>query len=124
MSGVKFLLDTNIILGILKETETAKTKVEDIPFEACCYSAITRMELLGYPGILAEEAEQIQNMLSYLAYLPLDKTIEDKVIALRNQRKCKLPDAIIAATALVNDLKLITLDKKLDQIFSDSKWKP
>ena len=38
MNGARFLLDTNIILGILKETEAAKTKVEDVPFEACCYS--------------------------------------------------------------------------------------
>lgn len=119
MSGAKFLLDTNIILGVLKESETALKLVESVPFEACCYSAITRMELLGFPGILEEEVEQIQGMLSCLTNFPLDRSIEDKVIEIRQQHKFKLPDAIIAATALINGAMLITLDQKLDRIYRD-----
>lgn len=119
MSGAKFLLDTNIILGILKESEAALKLVESVPFEACCYSAITRMELLGFPGILEEEVAQIQGMLSCLTNFPLDRPIEDKVIEIRQQHKFKLPDAIIAATALVNGARLITLDQKLDRIYKD-----
>lgn len=119
MSGAKFLLDTNIILGILKESEAALKLVESVPFEACCYSAITRMELLGFPGILEEEVAQIQGMLSCLTNFTLDQSIEDKVIEIRQQHKFKLPDAIIAATALVNGAMLITLDQKLDRIYKD-----
>ena len=51
MSGAIYLLDTNIILGILKETDAAIKLVETIPFEDCCYSAVTRMELLGFPQL-------------------------------------------------------------------------
>ena len=119
MSGAKFLLDTNIILGILKETDAAIKLVESIPFEACCYSAVTRMELLGFPGIIEEEAAQIQAMLSCLNYMPLDEAVEDKVISIRQLHKIKLPDAIIAATALINDAELVTLDQKLDRIYND-----
>lgn len=119
MSGAKFLLDTNIILGILKESEAALKLVESVPFEACCYSVVTRMELLGFPGILEEEAAQIQGMLSCLICLSLDQSVEDKVITIRQQHKFKLPDAIIAATALVNDATLVTLDQQLDRIYND-----
>lgn len=43
----------------------------------------------------------------------LDAAVESQTIALRRQRKIKLPDAIIAATAISRGLKLLTLDKTL-----------
>ncbi|WP_410505416.1 hypothetical protein [Halomonas sp. ANAO-440] len=38
---------------------------------------------------------------------------------LRQSRKIKLPDAIIAATALVHDLQLLILDKKLLNVVAE-----
>ncbi len=57
MSGIKYLLDTNYILGIMKSTPKAVNDVSDRKIRSlqCGYSAITRMELLGFPGILQEE---------------------------------------------------------------------
>jgi len=52
--------------------------------------------------------------LSGLVKLALNEAIEESVIAIRQVRRMKLPDAIILATALVNRLKLVTLDKALD----------
>lgn len=46
-------------------------------------------------------------------YLPITREIEDQAIALRRQRRIKLPDALIAATALHNGLELLTLDAGL-----------
>jgi len=53
MSGIKYLLDTNFILGILKSSPAVVAEVSKRKIFAaeCAYSAITRMELLGYPGI-------------------------------------------------------------------------
>ena len=52
--------------------------------------------------------------MSGLVKLALNEAIEESVIAIRQVRRMKLPDAIILATALVNRLKLVTLDKALD----------
>jgi hypothetical protein len=41
-----------------------------------------------------------------VTFLPLNKEIEDRVIALRQSRKIKLPDAIISATSLCFGIKL------------------
>lgn len=55
----------------------------------------------------------IRQKLVRLTYLPLSSAVEDAVIVLRQTRAIKLPDAIIAATALCSHLELLTLDKRL-----------
>jgi hypothetical protein len=46
-------------------------------------------------------------------YLPMSQEIEDSTIHIRRHYKLKIPDAIIAATAKVNHLELLTLDQQL-----------
>lgn len=118
MSGTKYLLDTNFILGTLKsDTQVlAELSSRRILAGECSYSAIARMELLGFHRITQEEETLIKQKLEYFVYLPLIKDIEDRVIALRQSRKIKLPDAIIAATALYFGIELLTLDQHLLEI--------
>lgn len=115
MSGTKYLLDTSFILGILKSDDQvlAEFSARLIMAGECSYSAITRMELLGFHGITQEEETLINQKLQHFCYLPLTKDIEDRVISLRQTRKIKLPDAIIAATALCSGAELLTLDQRL-----------
>lgn len=121
MSGVKYLLDTNYILGLLKSTPEVLSEVTGraILTVECGYSAITRMELLGFPGITTAEELLIQERLAQLTYWPLTSTIEDVAIAVRRTRKVKLPDAIIAATAIHLQLELLTLDVGLQSVVRD-----
>ena len=115
MSGTKYLLDTNFILGILKSDTPALAELSSRRILAgeCSYSAITRMELLGFHRITQNEEILIKQKLEHFSYLPLTKDIEDRVIDLRQSRKIKLPDAIIAATALCFGIELLTLDQHL-----------
>ncbi len=82
----------------------------------CAYSAVTRMELLGFPGLSADEETLIHSRLEALTYLPIDSTVEDAAISLRRQRRIKLPNAVIAATALTHRLQLLTLDEGLRSV--------
>jgi len=115
MSGIKYLLDTNFILGLLKATPEVIEIIShyDVLTSNCAYSAITRMELLGYLGISVDEEKLIKDRLSNFNYLPITSEIEDMAITFRRTRKMKLPDAIIAATAKHHALELLSLDKAL-----------
>jgi predicted nucleic acid-binding protein len=115
MSGLKYLLDTNIIIGLLKQNLVVVEylSVSQPELDACAYSAITRMELLGFPGITHVEVEGVQRLLNAMRYVPLDCAVEDAVIQIRQSVRLKLPDAIIAATAKIHGLQLLTLDQKL-----------
>ncbi len=102
MSGIKYLLDTNFILGILKsKMQVIEALVSrKILAQECSYSTITRMELLGFHGITRQEEMLIRYKLQYFSYLHLTEEIENKIISLVKMYKIKLPAAIIAATAL------------------------
>lgn len=46
----------------------------------------------------------------------MDYKIKTKCIEIRNKYKLKIPDAIIAASAIVYNLPLITSDKEFEQV--------
>lgn len=115
MSGLRYLLDTNFLLGMMKSDPAVHRLLQNVcPLSGeCGYSAVTRMELLGFPGITDAEESAIKSRLQGLAYLAVDRRVEDAAISLRRSRRVKLPDAVIAATALVHGLELLTLDEGL-----------
>jgi predicted nucleic acid-binding protein len=53
MNGVKFLLDTNIVIGLLSRNEAVNSLLttRQVNITQCAFSAITRMELLSYHGL-------------------------------------------------------------------------
>lgn len=113
MNGIKYLLDTNIILGIVAGNYDAGIKLKGIDLESCAFSSVTRMELLGFPNITQNEIKIISTLLEQMTHLNINRTIEDRTINLKQQHRIKLPDAIILATAITNQIELLTLDKKL-----------
>jgi len=115
MNGIKYLLDTNIIIGMYRHSpaviELMQTRQARIG--ECAYSVITRMELLGFMGITATEEQAINSLLARMPCLGLTADIEAATIQLKRRQRLKLPDAIIKATANEHGLELLTLDKQL-----------
>ena len=115
MNGIKYLLDTNIIIGMYERSPAIISLFENkrAAINECAYSSVTRMELLGFLSITKDEINIISALLSQMTQFSIDRVIEDKTIALKQQHRIKLPDAIIIATALHHNTELLTLDKKL-----------
>src|ERR1051325_491864 len=109
MSGKQILVDTNILLYLLKGNDT----LEDLLQGKTIYlSFVTELELLGLKRLSAEEENQIQALLSDCVIVPLNNSIKQKYVELRRKYHLKLADALIAATALASNLPLITADKQ------------
>lgn len=101
------LLDTNIIIylyGADLDDVVAK-KLQSSTLDTC---NIIIAEVLGYKQIEAEAARYFKDLFDTMHNHLLDKEVTNKVIGLRRETDIKLPDAIIAATALVNGLELWT----------------
>jgi predicted nucleic acid-binding protein len=71
-------------------------------------SFITYIEVLGYKNVQQSTAD----FINLASVIEIDKSIIDNCVALRKQKNIKLPDAIIAATALVNNLTIISRNTK------------
>lgn len=119
MQAVRYLLDTNVVIGLLggQAASVALVKAANCQLAEMAVSQITRLELLGFAGIGADGAQTIESFLSSIKVLPISAEVEAQVIALRQGRKIKLPDAIVAATALAHGLELLTLDVSLARSF-------
>jgi predicted nucleic acid-binding protein len=115
MNGTKYLLDTNIIIGMYEQDHTVISLFQnkEVSIAECAYSNITRMELLGFPEITEIETQAIKNLLAMMQCIDLSRSIENTTINLKQKYRIKLPDAIILATALTHQIELLTLDKKL-----------
>jgi predicted nucleic acid-binding protein len=112
MNG-KLLLDTNIILDYLKGDSDVVYFLSDHPSSILCISVITRMELLSFHGITNNEERNIRNIIDSVKILHLNEDIEKYAIDIRRAMRIKLPDSIIAATAIVADAILFTRDRIL-----------
>ena len=115
MSELLFLLDTNVAIGYLEGKQPARQLIEKHGAHTgnSAVSQITRIELLSYWALAANDEKGINALLSAVTVIGLNDLIEQETIALRRRTRLKLPDAIIAATAAVHGLTLLTLDDKL-----------
>lgn len=105
MNGSRALFDSNIIIYISKR---------NIPFsfidqfDDLAISVITFMEVLGYSFENFDEEIFVRELLSVFRIIYVDQLIADIVVQIRKKRRIKLPDAIIAATAISKNLQLVT----------------
>ena len=81
--------------------------VENIFNTAFNTSVIVKIEVLGYNDAPAK-MQLLEEFLASATIFPLDDAVTQKTIELRRIKKIKLGDAVIAATALVYNLTLIT----------------
>ena len=113
MSGDKYLLDTNIILYILSGNETIARHLHQ---QVLFTSVISEIELLGYKDLTPKEEKGIKEFLSGFRIITIDEAIKTEAIGLRKKYALKIPDCIIAATAITLNLTFITSDKQFRQI--------
>lgn len=113
MNGIEWLLDTNMVIGLLKGHAPAIGLAEQsgLVLGKAAVSQITRMELLGYSRLTELEEQEIRQFLAACQVMLLTEAIEEQAISLRRTGALKLPDAIVAATAITGKLRLLTLDQ-------------
>jgi len=112
--GKTYLVDTNTIIEYIGEVlpQNALNEIDKIINGVFYISIINKIELLGFAGITPDEERKFQEIIDAATVLNLTDDIVYKTIEVRKANKIKLPDAIIAATALVYNLTLITRNTK------------
>jgi predicted nucleic acid-binding protein len=104
MVGTKVLFDTNILIDHMNGIDLAKAELGR--YQDRAISLITWMEVMA--GSSAEDEARIRAFLALFRCLPITPEVAERAFSVRKQRKLKLPDAIILATAEIADRLLIT----------------
>lgn len=112
--GPNYLIDTNIAIYFLDGLLPATS----LPFMRSVFesnyavSVISKIELLGWQFPDSSKMAITERFLDSSIISFLDNAVVEQTILLRRTHKIKLPDAIIAATAIVNDLTLLSRNDK------------
>jgi predicted nucleic acid-binding protein len=115
---MQYLFDSNILIYHLNGelNESGIVLLEEGLAGEGAFSIISRIELLGFHQPALAEA-QARALMTDLLEIPLSSEVARQTIQIRKAHKIKLPDAIIAATALTHGLKLVTRNRRdFDQI--------
>ena len=108
--GAKYLIDTNSLIDAQtrKLPEKGLALLADPINDHFIVSFVTYIEFLGYKNV----TQASKDFITLATLIEINRDIIDACIELRKTQRIKLPDAIIAATALVQDLTIITNNEK------------
>jgi predicted nucleic acid-binding protein len=107
--GTGYLIDTSGYSRYLDDMLSVENSdfmdsvLENAP--AMCF--VVKIELRSFQGDIVKE-NTIADLVNNSAIMELSDEIIEKTIELRRKAKIKLPDAIIAATAIVHNLTLLS----------------
>jgi predicted nucleic acid-binding protein len=109
----QYLIDTNAVIDYLGEKlpasgmEFMNGVIDAVPM----VSVVTKIEVLGF-NAHAEHYQLLKDFMDDATLFALNDEVIDASIEVRKNHKTKLPDAIIAATALVKGLTIISRNTK------------
>lgn len=109
------LFDTNILIEIYKDNAKIIEAAKQIGQENIAVSDVTCAELL-YGARNKKELQAIRKDLNKLTVLPIQSSISSLAVELVEKfalsHRLSLPDALIASTAIIYNVKLYTLNIK------------
>jgi predicted nucleic acid-binding protein len=100
------LIDSNIIIYAAQpEYPELRQLIAD---HAPAVSAVSYIEVLGYHQLTQQERAYFEEFFEAAPVLEISQKVVERAVQLRQLRRMSLGDSLIAATALVHRLTLVT----------------
>ena len=114
----QYLIDTTAISNFFSSifSEKGMNFMADVLDQTPIISVITEIEALSWINSKKSKEQILKAFVQDATILGLTPAVVEKCVSIRRSRKIKTPDAIIAATAIVHELTLITSDSDFDNI--------
>ena len=110
----RYLIDTSVVIKYLNASFSSNSlnKLDQIIDQESRISFITEIELQVWNPANPDDMSIYQEFVANSQVIGIDSNIIRETIRIRKQYRIKLPDALIAATALVNDFVLVADNDK------------
>ena len=110
----RYLIDTSAVIKYLNGTfpETALGFLDAVVDDESSISFISKIELQVWAPENPDDLLIYQQFVANSVIFGIDEHVVSETIRVRKTHKIKLPDALIAATAIVNNLTLIADNDK------------
>ncbi len=113
MSGERLLTDTSALIHLLDGTPAVVQLLDGAEAFA---SFVSEIELLSGTKGTAEQLLRKKALLADLTIIDVNQRIKEMTIDLRKRHGLKVPDCLIAATAIHLDVPLVTADRHFDRL--------
>lgn len=116
MNG-RFLLDTNAVVALLDGNTSLLQTLQTATWIGI--SVITELEFLSFSGLTTQDEAVFRQFTGRVEVVDLrasDSKLFARIVEVRKVSKVKLPDAIIAASAIQNGATLLTQDAGFSKI--------
>lgn len=103
---MRVVFDTNILVDYLAGIVPAQHELN--LYSEPLISRITWMEIMAGVEANSDEENAVRAFLARFVLVEIDSAIAECAVLLRREKRLKLPDAIILATARCRQIKLVT----------------
>lgn len=111
---MRYLIDSNILIYFITASASNEVlfTINKLLLSSFFTSIITKIEVLGWNKHTEESYRMTEDLLKYGTIIPVDEAIAAQAIQIRRITNIKLPDAVIAATAITLSATLVTRNCK------------
>lgn len=109
--ALNYVIDTNVALYFL-----TGRMVSPMPAGNLLLCVVSEIELLSFKNLSIDEENSIKQFIKEVTVLGITNPIKSETIRVRKEFGLRLPDAIIAATALVHHASLLSHDKQFSKV--------
>jgi predicted nucleic acid-binding protein len=118
MDKPRFIFDSTVVINHLNKKLNLDDFFAASPESEWLISVITEIEALSKPDMTAEEKQETRKFLARFKAVNIIPAIKDMTIEIRQATRLKLPDAVIAATAIILNATLLSNDLHFLRTFS------
>ena len=121
--GKRYLLDTNALVALLQGHEGLLALAEQAQWLGV--SVINVLEFLGFDGLTDADRDLFAVLLSRVAVVDLayeNSALMALIADTRKRKAVKLPDAIVAASAVLSQAILVTNDAQLLKLAAEDAY--
>jgi predicted nucleic acid-binding protein len=113
MDKLRFVLDSNILIDTLNHKLDLLAFLDTLPECELYINLVVEIETLAKPDMTAEEEAEAYALLSSFKWVEIDKATRMEAIRIRRDKTLLLPDALIAASAIVLKATALSNDPHL-----------
>jgi len=113
MDKIRFMLDTNVIIDTLNNDLDLLAFLETFPDCEIYINPVVAIEVLAKAGMIEDEEAAARALLDSFKWTEIDKAVCEVAVQIRRAKELRLPDALIAASAIILNATVLSNDSHL-----------
>jgi predicted nucleic acid-binding protein len=109
----RFLLDSNVIIDTLNHKLNLLAFLDNFPDCEIYINFVVEIEVLSKTDMSSQEEAEARALLNSFNWAEIDKSVREMAIQIRRSKDLRLPDAIIAASAISLNATVLSSDPHL-----------